>query len=319
MLETKISGTYLGLDLGGTKLMIGEVDGNGTVLNYKRYPSGYLNQANALHVIKRSLDDYLSGKEGNAPKPLAMGLGIIGRVDHGTGTWFQIDTQRNAPTAITEELEKLYGIPCYADNDVRSATKAEMVFGHGKDSQNFIYINIGTGIAAGIVERGKILTGSHFNAGEVGHTLVGVHAGTVCGCGRSNCVETIAAGVGFDQCARIFAPQFPDTSLHIPEEGERVNVREVFDKVEEDPLCALLTNNAAEAIANLIMNLVRVSDPEMVVLGGGVVSEGFLFPRIQERLNANTMRFVTKGVVLTKLQPALAGLLGACTVAMNVV
>lgn len=310
--------TYLGLDLGGTKLIIGETDREGTVLNYKTYPSGYMDQAHALDFIKASLNDYFDGEGRDGKKPLAMGLGIIGRVDNFSGTWFQIDAQRNTPIAIARELENCYGIPCYADNDVNSATKAEMIFGHGKKTKNFIYINIGTGIAAGVVESGKILTGSHFNAGEVGHMLVGIKVGTTCGCGRNNCVETIASGSGIDQCARIFAPRYPETGLYIPDNGQRVSVLEVFEKAATDELCALLTDNAAEAIANLIMNLVRVSDPEMIVLGGGVVSDGFLFPQILAKLNANTMRFVTAGIVLTNLQPELIGLIGACTVAMNI-
>jgi predicted NBD/HSP70 family sugar kinase len=65
------------------------------------------------------------------------------------------------------------------------------------------------------------------------------------------------------------------------------------------------------------MNLVRTSDPDTVVLGGGVVSDGFLYPRICDALNRNTMRFVTNGVTLTKLDPAFAGIMGACTLAIN--
>jgi predicted NBD/HSP70 family sugar kinase len=65
------------------------------------------------------------------------------------------------------------------------------------------------------------------------------------------------------------------------------------------------------------MNLVRTSDPEMVVLGGGIVSDGLLLPLIRENLNKNTMRFVTQGVELTALNPEFAGLLGAATAAMN--
>ena len=99
---------------------------------------------------------------------------------------------------------------------------------------------------------------------------------------------------------------------------ERVQVSEVFALSQKgDPLCTVLVDNAAEALANLIMNLVRVADPDTVVLGGGVVADGYMHGKILERLQPITMRFVTNGVVITKLNPGFIGLLGAGAVAMN--
>ena len=176
---------------------------------------------------------------------------------------------------------------------------------------------MGTGIAACIVTGGHIIRGGHCNAGEVGHTQVSVEVGVRCACGRTDCVEAIAAGVGIDLCARLLAPKYPDTALRIPEGGERVNGRDVFEKAEADALCGKLTDNAARGIANLIMNLVRVTDPDIVVLGGGLVCGGVLFSHIQKYLHDHTMRFVTGGVRLTELDPETVGLLGACALAMN--
>lgn len=84
-----------------------------------------------------------------------------------------------------------------------------------------------------------------------------------------------------------------------------------------DPLCVKLVENASEALANLVMNLVRVTDPETIVLGGGVVADGYIHAKIMELLNPTTMRFVSNGVVITKLNPEFIGLLGAGAVAMN--
>ena len=144
--------------------------------------------------------------------------------------------------------------------------------GFGQISKNFIYINVGTGIAVGTVINGRQIRGSHFNAGEVGHVRVGVNLGIKCGCGRMDCVEAIAAGIGFDNCARLLRNRY-ETNLHIPaEKGERVLISEVFALSQKgDPLCVALVENASEALANLIMNLVRVTDPDTVVLGGGIV------------------------------------------------
>lgn len=310
--------TYIGMDFGGTKLLIGEVNRYGNILGQKLYTTGYVNQHSAVELIKSSLADYLVTVGTGSRQPQAVGIGMIGRVDTTSGQWLQIDTNRTSSISLSEEIRFAFGYDCFISNDVKSATIAEQCWGYGRESDNFIYINIGTGIAAGCVVGGKLIIGSHYNAGEVGHTQVGVHVGAKCCCGRTDCVEAIAAGVGFDGCARLLSPAYPDSALHIPTDGTRVDVRLVYDLYRQgDPLCKLLVENAATAIANLIMNLVRVTDPDTVVLGGGIVSDPMMYSMIIDRLHAGTMRFVTNGVVMTRLTPSHIGLLGAAAVAMT--
>lgn len=314
----EIMETYIGLDFGGTKLLIGEVDCDGHILGQKIYTTGYVNQNSAVGLIKDSLSDYLETVGTAGRRPVAIGIGMIGRVDTDHGQWLQIDTNRSDNISLADEVKAEFGYDCFISNDVKSATIAEQCWGFGRESENFIYINIGTGIAAGCVVGGRLICGSHYNAGEVGHTQVGVHAGVKCCCGRTDCVEAIAAGVGFDSCARLLAAAYPDSPLYIPSDGTRVDVRLVYDLYRQgDGFCKLLVENAATAIANLIMNLVRVTDPDTVVLGGGIVSDPMMYSMILERLHPATMRFVSNGVVMTRLSPSHVGLLGAAAVAMT--
>ncbi len=310
--------TFLGIDFGGTKLLIGEIDSHGRILSQKRYNTGYVNQQAAIDLIKASLGDFLRTVGTPGRIPAAVGIGMIGRVDTRSGRWLQIDINRSHPIELAREIHTTFGLPCYMANDVKSATIAEQCWGYGRYTDNFVYINVGTGIAAGIVTDGRIVTGSHFNAGEVGHTQVGIHTGVQCCCGRTDCVEAIASGSGFDACARLLAPEYPDTALRLDGLNGRVDVRHVYELARKgDTLCCLLVENAAKALANLIMNLVRVSDPDTVVLGGGIVSDPFMFDRVLSYLHSHTMRFVKNGVVTTMLDPAHAGLLGAAAVAMR--
>ncbi len=311
--------TYLGMDVGGTKILIGELDSCGNILKYKKYNSAFFNQQSALEIIKASVDDYIRTVGWVGDKPAAMGVGLIGRVDTEQGVWLQIDPKRTQPIPLAQELTDTYGIPCRIDNDVKAATRAERRFGFGQTSNNFIYINVGTGIAAGFVVNGRQIRGSHCNAGEVGHTHAGINLGIKCGCGRTDCVELVAAGIGFDTCARMLIDKY-ETRLQLPAEiGARVSVSEIFTLSRKgDPLCVQLVEHASQALANLIMNLVRVSDPDTVVLGGGVVSDGYLHSKVLEKLNPTTIRFVKNGVVITKLNPDFIALMGAGAVAMNV-
>ena len=316
--KDKGTATYLGVDLGGTKLLVGEMTSDGQLLYTKKYPTGPLPQSEALEVICRSVEDFLKTvRPEDAPMPVGMGVGLVGRIDSRQGTWLEIDAERAEQIPIGELLSKRFGLPCFVDNDVRSAVKAELLFGRGKQSDCLIYINVGTGIAAGITVGGRTISGSHCNAGEVGHMVSGISQRIPCSCGRMDCVEPVASGAGFDKCARALAAQYPDTRLHIPEDGSRVRVEDVFALYGTDPLCTLLTDNAAQVIANLVMNMVRALDPDTVVLGGGVMSDGFLYPHVMKRINSYTVRFVTNGIVLTQLDAARIGLMGACSNAIE--
>lgn len=311
--------TYLCLDFGGTKLLIGEVDVSGNILRYKKYDTGYFNQRAATELIKNSINDYINtmGWYCNQ-KPLAMGVGLIGRVNTAEGIWLQIDPSRTTPIYLARQLSETFGMPCHIDNDVKSATRAERVWGFGNISNNFVFINVGTGLAAGFVVNGRQIRGSHFNAGEIGHSVVGSGNGVRCGCGRMDCAETVVSGVGFDLSARALKGKYK-TNLNIPEgDTGRVSVADIYSLYEKgDELCTVLVENASQALADLIMNLVRFSDPDTVVLGGGIVASGFMYEKVLTKLNPVTMRFVTNGVVLTKLNPDFIGLLGAAAVAMD--
>lgn len=308
--------TYLALDLGGTKLLVGEVDRSGTVLSSRAYPTGHISQRQATELIVASIDDFMRSEGIRNPAGIsAIGIGLIGRIDADRGEWCQIDSLRSTPLPLARIVSERYGTPCRIDNDVKCATRAEQMFGAGRESRDFIYINIGTGIAAGIVSDGRLIRGSHHNAGEVGHTSSGIHLGLKCVCEREDCTELIAAGVGLDACARLLHDRY-DTALQLPAEG-RVDARRIVELAAAgDELCSLLVENASTAAADLIMNLVRVSDPDTVILGGGVASSPYVFDRITSKLGAHTMRFVTGGVRLSSLDPRLAGLIGAAAAAI---
>lgn len=306
--------TFLGLDFGGTKLMIGEVDSQGNILRSKQYPTGFCTQQQALQIMYDSLDDYLAEGFYANHRPEAMGVGLIGRIDSEQGIWLQIDPNRDDVTPLSALLSERYALPCYVDNDVKSATHAEMLWGAGKEMRHFVYINVGTGIAAGAVVNGQVVRGAHFDAGEVGYMLSNVRLGSELS--REN-IEDLASGSGFDRSARLLRQQYPDSLLPFPAQG-RIDVRDVFDGYRKgDALCHLLVENAAESLATLITNLIRAFDPEGLILGGGVVADGFLLDLVKQRLNPHTIRFLSHGITLTHLNPHDAGLLGAAAVAQG--
>lgn len=303
--------TYIGLDFGGTKLLIGEMDKEGNILCKKQYTTGYSSQRDAVKGIFENLQDYKRtvGFQGNIR---AAGMGIVGIVDCDQGLWISINHEREGqPVPLARLLEKELMVPCGVNNDVRSATTAELMLGQGKYSRNFVYLNVGTGLAAGFVSDGKIIRGANYNAGEVGHMSVDLHNAAPCICGRSGCVENVVSGTGFTQQIRTYGRK------DLLNEKGRADVFALFEGARDgEQDCREIVEYAADSLACVIMNLVRVTDPDTVILGGGICNDDWFMSLVRQRLHPGTMRGVTRGVVKSSFSVKLAGLIGAASLGM---
>lgn len=309
--------TALSIDLGGTKILIGEIDATGEVLASKSYPSDVSTQKIAVLKIKEALHDY---KEtiGFIQQPIGIGLGVVGRVDQENGIWIEINPEVSESIQLVKEMEEEFKLPCFIGNDVYCATLAEQIFGNGNLTKNFIYLNIGTGIAAGAVVEDQIIEGGHFNAGEIGHMVVDMHSDVACPCGRKGCVEVLASGLGLHNRTMSLMGNYPQTIIEKPAAGNRVSGKTLFEAYDQDDeLARVVVDEALLGVANLIMNLVRVTDPEAVILGGGVVRDGWFITHLSSYLNAKTLRFVTHGVILTNLEAKTIGIKGCSLLVFN--
>lgn len=304
--------TYLGMDVGGTKLLIGEADGAGNVLRSKRYPTGYVTQQQAVQGILEAIDDYRETM-GFAGEVAACGVGIIGRVDHNKGQWIAIGhAPEGEPVPLAEIIGARLGMPCAIDNDVRAAVTAELLLGCGRYSDDFAYLNVGTGLAAGFVCGRQILRGANVNAGEIGHTVVDMHSKQPCGCGRRGCAENAVSGIGFTyQVQRYNRPDLLNA------ETRKADTSRIFAMAamgDED--CRHIQEYAADTLAQVIMNIVRVTDPDTLVYGGGILSNTAFLQMVKDRLDPETMQGVTNGMRESSFSPQTAGLLGAASLGM---
>lgn len=302
--------TYLGIDYGGTKLLIGEVEEGGRLLKHRRYETGLMGQERIKEYILACLEDYLlHEKAGNSL--LSAGIGIVGTSDWENGLWLSANHEAGIPVPLALLVENRLGVPAFVDNDVRSAASAELLWGYGRRCRNFIYINAGTGLAAGIVADGILLRGGHHEAGEVGHQVVDRESSVSCVCGRKGCAELFASGLGLHNRAQTLRACIP-TGLPLPLEGKRTPASQIFDFAKKgDRLCVELTDTAADTLACLIMNLVRTTDPDRVIVGGGLTSDSWFLEKVAARLDAVTMRFVEGGLTVSGFDRNFAGLIGA--------
>jgi predicted NBD/HSP70 family sugar kinase len=144
-----------------------------------------------LTELGELVDELLDGPGGYRARTRRLGLAVSGDVDRNTGLvrYSPFLQWRNVP--LRERAAKITGLTVTVENDVKALTTAEHWFGEGVGAESFALITVGTGIGCGLVVNGRLVSGSHGVAGEIGH--IGVDAtGPSCHCGGRGCVEAIA-------------------------------------------------------------------------------------------------------------------------------
>ncbi|KRN28600.1 hypothetical protein IV38_GL000799 [Lactobacillus selangorensis] len=302
--------TVLGVDLGGTKLLIGEVTANGQVVAQQKMPSDITNQRIATQLILDAIAAYLQQRQ-NDNQIVAIAVDVVDRVNNATGVWEDIVPGVNQePIPLAQLVTERFHLPCFVGNDVMAGTVAENKLGIGRVEKNFVYIAIGTGLAGRLVIDGKLLNGEDYNAGEFGHMVVDQNSTVQCVCGRYGCVEPLASGLGMSNRAHDLYPQYQAETKLLITPDERIGADVLFNGYDAgDPLARAVVTQALQALSNLIMNLTQIANPKAFRLGG-VTTGGWLVDHLQPYLQPTTMRFVTGGVKNTTLNPNTVALQG---------
>jgi glucokinase len=273
-------------------------------------------QAATLESIHNSLENFMGDWDGAAPR--AIGIGLVGQIDPQAGIWLEaMNLPIKSPVPLAGQVSDRYGFPVALDNDVHAATLAELHWGIGIESKDFIYLNIGTGVSAGFVFDGELLRGTRNYAGELGHMVVQPD-GVLCPCGRRGCLEPIVSGGGLLTRVQEALGDFPDSTLG---SFDALTAHDIFMATDEgDPLASKLAKDATEALSIALTNLVNLLNPEWIVYGGGALSDGWLIGRVRGPVETQPLTMIRtslKGIIPSRLDPEQVGLLGAACLALN--
>lgn len=308
----------IGVDVGATKILVGAVTESGEVIASRRSEVDGETQETTVRSIEAALEDFMRDWDG--PVPLGIGVGLVGQTDLKAGAWLEaMNLPIKDPVPLGEELSDRYGIPVALDNDIHAATLEELRWGIGRESTDFIYLNVGTGIAAGLVFNAGLLRGADNYAGEFGHMVVQPD-GPLCSCGRRGCVEPIASGGGMLARVQERLTDFPNSTLNA--QTEPLTAHSIFTAADAgDPLAIKISSDAVQALSIALTNLVNLLNPEWIVYGGGTLSDGWLIEHI--RVNVETQPLLMtckslKGILPSRLNPDQVGLLGAACLAWNI-
>lgn len=242
----------VGIDIGGTKTLAVSIAPDGTVGPSVVLPTPP-EPAGVVDTATRAVRTLAKAHGCDVADFAAVGIGVPGRVDRKSGEVRNAVNLGVTRLALGSELRHRLRIPVYVDNDVTAAAMGAAHLMGAK--QNMAFLNLGTGLAAGIIVDGRPWRGQVGVAGEIGHLPVDPQ-GIACPCGQRGCLETIASGSAL---RRVWPEGGEHPGRHLLSaiaSGDEV-AREAFDRL-------------AEGAASCVRILTLSVDPQRIVIGGGL-------------------------------------------------
>ena len=274
----------IGLDVGGTKVLGVAIDPArpSEILGEHRVPTPPGGEG-LVDVLAEVVDALVP----TVGAPAAIGVGVPGLVDRDGTLRVGAHLRKLSNVPFRSLLGDRVGVPVAVDNDANCAAVAEHRGGAAVGATEAIVVTFGTGIGAGVITGGQLLLGANGFAGEPGHMIVDPN-GPPCPCGRRGCWEQYASGNGLARLAREAAlggrlNAVVDLAGGDAEHVRGEDVTTMARQGDEEALEVL--RELADWMALGLANLVNILDPELIVVGGGLVEAADLvLPRVRERL-----------------------------------
>ena len=267
----------LGIDLGGTNIVVGVVDENYNIISTGKMKTNRPRSAEEIFADIKAASDIALKKAGVTNDEIySVGLGAPGAIDEQTGviTYSANLDFYNVPAA--DILREYFpGKKVYVGNDANAAAFGEFFAGAGKGTEHMVAVTLGTGVGSGIIVDGKILTGFNGAAGEMGHMVI-VADGNECACGRKGCWETYASASALSRQTEQAAQLTGDEVLKaLIERDGKASGRTAFEAMRKGSKAAEeVVNKYIKYVACGIINIINTFEPQVVCLGGGVSHEG---------------------------------------------
>ena len=298
---SKSTDLYIGVDLGGTKILAGVFSSQLRLLQTAKLSTKADRGFSAVvDRIDRCVRDAVDEADMNLKQVRAVGIGAPGAINPENGEVIfapNLDW-RDAP--LKKELEKRLDIPVFVENDCNAcALGVYEVELKGKPRQ-MLGIFLGTGIGGGLIIDGELYRGFNGTAGELGHMVLQV-GGPKCGCGNNGCFEALASRTAIFRDIQQRVKEGQKTVLTEWMDGDLSEVRsgDLRKAIRKgDKLVEKVVEDAAEFTGIAVSNLINLFNPQVVVLGGGVIDalEDEMMAIIVETAMDSAMPGTTKGI-----------------------
>ncbi len=306
----------IGVDLGGTKMLVGVVDAERNVVYRATAPSMGLGQDELISTLKRELEAAVDAR----PEVSAVGLGIPSTIDRERGVALMTVNLDLADLPIRDLMTRHLDRPVLVDNDANAAILAEHRFGAARGAENAVMLTIGTGIGGGLVIGGEVYRGSTGAAAELGHVVIDADGPPCQGnCPNRGCVEVLASGTAIAREGLLAAERAPDSALgRAVANGVTLDGKEVTDAaLEGDPIAIGVLEKAGRRLGVALASFANVFDPDVIVLGGGVMQAGDLLAEpARYELATRALVPMNRTPVVAAALGQEAGMIGAATMAL---
>jgi glucokinase len=208
----------------------------------------------------------------------ACGLSFGGPVDFPHQTVTSVHSSGWKGFELGQWMEQTLGIPCRLDNDANAGALGEYHYGVGRGVKMMVYVTISTGIGSGIIYEGKLLRGKDCMAGEIGHIVVS-DSGARCTCGGRGCLESFSSGGAIETRAREWAERRPEHVARMMDlsGGPEITAKGLMQAATEGDAAAIeILHETTRWLARGLLMVVRILNPDIIVLGGGVAQSGEL-------------------------------------------
>ena len=269
-------GYYCGIDLGGTNIKAGIVDGEGKLLNKLSIKTrAERSMEEIIHDMGQLAVDAIKDAGLEVKDIECIGIGSPGTPDNDEGLLVYSSNLPFNKAPMRKLIREVVDLPVYIDNDANCAAMAEAVAGAGKGAKDSVTITLGTGVGAGVIVNGRIFSGFNQAGSEFGHTVL-VSGGVQCGCGRKGCFEQYASASALARMTREAAEANPDSLINkVKEQEGEWNARIAFIAMREgDKVAADVVDSYTDYLSDGLANAINAFMPEVLIVGGGVCNEG---------------------------------------------
>ena len=277
---------YLGVDIGGTKVQASLVEESGGILGRERCATPRDGSPDeVLDAIQRAMID-VAEKGGVAIDDLtAIGIAVPGVVDPDTARVIVTPNMNLSGVEIGADLESRFGVPIAVGNDCNLGALGEKWLGSAREAESVMSILVGTGIGGGFVQKGKLWRGARESASEIGHIVMQID-GPMCGCGNRGCLEALASRSAIERDIREAVAAGKPTVLTGLLDGDLSVIRSGMLRraiAAGDETVTEIVRRATEVIGHACLTVRHLLDPEVIVLGGGVVegNSQFMLPIVE--------------------------------------
>lgn len=305
----------IGVDLGGTKMLLGVLGAEPEALWESRERSAGESEDRLVELVVREIEQARAAHAGVA----AVGLGVPATIDRERGVALSAVNLPIENLPLRDLVSERTGLPAFLDNDANVAALAEHLYGAARGARNALMLTVGTGIGGGLILDGQLYRGASGAGAELGHMTIEVDGPPCQGnCPGRGCAETMASGTALGREGQVAAKREPDSALgRLLGAGGEVDGKAVTVAAQEGDATAIgVFDRVGKNLGVALANYANIFEPEVIVVGGGVMAAGdLLLEPARAELGARALSPMSGTPVVPAELGEDAGMIGAAAMA----